>query len=216
MHWYKRYPGDYAADTGHLSLTEHGCYTVLLDHAYSTERPLPKDRAAIYRLARATEPDERAAVDSVLDQFWNEGPDGWTNPKADRVLAEAHERSAKARQSAEHRWKGKPEKMRTHMRTQSEGICEPVCESDANQSPESRNQYLESTVQNPENIYIRRPEEILAELDAARAAVKADCTMVQQLWAADIGATITVDVTKAATLIALQAEYHGATGECLR
>ena len=39
MNWYKRYIGDYQRDTGHLSMVEHGSYTLMLDTYYATGRP---------------------------------------------------------------------------------------------------------------------------------------------------------------------------------
>ena len=142
MIWYKRFPGDYLSKTQHLSLAGHGAYCLMLETYYATERPLPRDRAARYRLLRAFDPDEREAVDSVLAEFWIEGPDGWVNQKATEVMAEARDRSDTARKSANHRWRkdanADANAVRPHMRTQSEGTCESVCESDANQKSEAR------------------------------------------------------------------------------
>jgi uncharacterized protein YdaU (DUF1376 family) len=70
MNFYSRFPGDYQRDTNHLTLCEHGAYAVLLDVYYSTERPLPSDMAALYRVCRAMDEAERAAVKSVVDQFF--------------------------------------------------------------------------------------------------------------------------------------------------
>lgn len=72
MHYYQRHLGDYAKDTMHLSLLEHGVYTILLDWSYATERPLPPDPVAIYRICRATSAVEKRAVDSILDEFFKE------------------------------------------------------------------------------------------------------------------------------------------------
>lgn len=76
MNFYKRYPGDYIRDTAHLSLMEHGAYTLLLDHCYSTERSLPADPQALFRICRAFSPEEQAAVVSAADQFFPLGDDG--------------------------------------------------------------------------------------------------------------------------------------------
>ena len=154
MIWYKKFPADYLGKTPHLSLAEHGAYNVMLDIVYATERPLPKDRAAVYRLLRAFDPDERKAVNSVLDEFWEETPGGWTNAKADQVMAEARGRSDMARKSANRRWRNdanadanalrpQSEGNAVAVRTQSEGTCESVCESDANQKSEARLQSQE-------------------------------------------------------------------------
>jgi uncharacterized protein YdaU (DUF1376 family) len=51
MNYYERHLGDYAKDTGHLSLLEHGVYTLLLDRYYATESGIPEDQG--HRIARA-------------------------------------------------------------------------------------------------------------------------------------------------------------------
>ena len=38
MNYYERHLGDYARDTGHLSMLEHGAYSLLLDRYYATRR----------------------------------------------------------------------------------------------------------------------------------------------------------------------------------
>ena len=108
VNFYKRFPGDYMRDTAHLSLAEHGVYSVLLDAYYATESPLPLHREAVYRMARATTTDDRLAVDSVLKQFWKEQPNGWHNTRANEEIRKynnqreantqvAHDREAKKR-----------------------------------------------------------------------------------------------------------------------
>src|SRR5574340_208016 len=51
MNFYKRHLGDYAKHAGHLSMLEHGAYTLLLDRYYTTERPIAS-RAEAYRCCR--------------------------------------------------------------------------------------------------------------------------------------------------------------------
>lgn len=70
MHYYQRHIGDYAKDTGHLSLMEHGVYAVLLDWAYGTERGLPDDDTAIFRICRATTAAEKRAVRNIVAEFF--------------------------------------------------------------------------------------------------------------------------------------------------
>jgi len=70
MNFYKRFIGDYGRDTGQLTLAEHGAYTLMLDSFYATEKPLPKDKKALYRLLRAETEPEKRAVDHVATQFW--------------------------------------------------------------------------------------------------------------------------------------------------
>ena len=102
MNYYKRHLGDYAKDTKHLSLAEHGAYTLLLDYYYSTERPIPDERCE--RIANAYADAERTAVRNVLREFFIETPDGWTNARADEVISEFYGKSLKAKESAKARW----------------------------------------------------------------------------------------------------------------
>ena len=105
MNYWKRFIGDYQRDTGHLSMVEHGAYTLMLDVHYATERPLPTDRRALYRLLRAIEETEQAAIDAVLDEFWTETEDGWVNGRAREEIAAANAVSDAARMRAHKRWR---------------------------------------------------------------------------------------------------------------
>lgn len=90
MNFYHRYPGDYMRDTKHLSLAEHGAYSLLLDTYFSTEEPLPRDYEGLYRICSAMTKAEKAAVKSVVDQFFPVAQDGKRhNKRADKVIAEA-------------------------------------------------------------------------------------------------------------------------------
>jgi len=93
MNYYPRYPGDYLRDTAHLSLVEHGVYTILLDHYYSREQPLPADIEQLIRIARATVEYEQAAVRSVAEEFFPiDSRDGLRhNRRADEELQKWHD-----------------------------------------------------------------------------------------------------------------------------
>jgi uncharacterized phage protein (TIGR02220 family) len=123
MNYYPHHIGDYAKDTAHLSMLEDAAYRRMLDVTYATERPLPLDQQAIYRLVRARTHAERMAVDVVLGEFWTEGPDGWHNARADKEIAKAQEKSQKARGSAEKRWHSESDAKASDgaMRSHSEG-----------------------------------------------------------------------------------------------
>jgi uncharacterized protein YdaU (DUF1376 family) len=98
--WWPRYVGDYQRKTAHLSLIEHGAYTLLLDHYYSTAKPLPANASVLHRVCRAFAPDEQGAVQSVLDQFFTLEPDGYHNKKADKELLKRGEISKKRQNAA--------------------------------------------------------------------------------------------------------------------
>jgi uncharacterized protein YdaU (DUF1376 family) len=100
-HWYPRYSGDYARKTAHLSLVEHGAYTLLMDYYY-TSGPIPisdtpnqgsfdvsfdvssDDR--LFRICRALDDRERRAVISVLKQFFVIENGCWINKRAEEEL----------------------------------------------------------------------------------------------------------------------------------
>jgi uncharacterized protein YdaU (DUF1376 family) len=101
VNYYRRYLGDYARDTMHLSMIEHGAYTVLLDSYYGSEKPLPDDYESLYRICRAMKKPEQEAVRKVADAFFKVSEDGLRhNPRADREIATAQATIAKQRESA--------------------------------------------------------------------------------------------------------------------
>lgn len=87
MNFYKRHLGDYAKDAGHLSMLEHGAYTLLLDRYYTTEAPIPEVDA--YRITRARLKDEIAATDAVLREFFKLIDGVYTNKRADEEIGRA-------------------------------------------------------------------------------------------------------------------------------
>lgn len=85
--WFAWYPGDYSRDTAHLSMMEDGAYRRLLDHYYSTGRPLPSDNEQLFRICRAFTAAEQQAVGNVLQQFFQlENGDVFTNGRVEREL----------------------------------------------------------------------------------------------------------------------------------
>lgn len=105
MNYYKHYLGDYARDTAHLSLLEHGAYRVLLDTYYATERSLPADKASLYRICKAFSAAERKAVDAVAEQFFPLNGDGSRhNVRADEELVLARSFSEVQARRAQSRW----------------------------------------------------------------------------------------------------------------
>ena len=97
MNYYERHLGDYARDTAHLSMLEHGAYGLLLDRYYSTEAGIPADQA--HRLARARSKDERAAVDAVLGEFFTLLDGIWINGRAEREVVRAQTKIKAAREN---------------------------------------------------------------------------------------------------------------------
>jgi uncharacterized protein YdaU (DUF1376 family) len=99
MNFYKHFIGDYQRDTMHLSFAEDAAYRRLLDVYYATENPLPADPDPLCRIARAFTDAERAAVDSVVRQFFKRDGDVLRNARADREIAEAQPKIKAAREN---------------------------------------------------------------------------------------------------------------------
>lgn len=95
VNYWERHIGDYARDAGHLSMLEHGAYTLLLDRYYSTEQPIPADQA--HRICRARSKEERAAVDTVLAEFFQLVDEQWVNGRASREVLKAQTKIEAAR-----------------------------------------------------------------------------------------------------------------------
>ena len=107
MHYYQHNISDYRADTGHLTLLEHGCYHQLLDQYYLNEEPLPLDIDKIFRLLTARTQDEKDAIKNVLKDFFVETQAGFIQRRCDNEIKFYHERidsaAAAGRKSAEKR-----------------------------------------------------------------------------------------------------------------
>lgn len=133
MNYYEHHLGDWAAATGHLTWDEDMAYTRLLRAYYHHERSIPDGQQ--YRLAKASTPAQRKAVDQVLAEFFELREGHHHQKRADAEIARYQDKQRKAKASAEARWSqsgrnanASPDAMRTH----SEG--------NALQTPDTRHQ----------------------------------------------------------------------------
>ncbi|OZI57880.1 YdaU family protein [Bordetella genomosp. 1] len=97
MNYYPHHIGDYLTATAHLSWLEDAAYRRLLDLYYSREQALPEDIAQACRLVRAQGDDERAAVATVLHEFFDLGAEGWTHSRCDGEIERARAAAERAR-----------------------------------------------------------------------------------------------------------------------
>lgn len=97
MNYYERHLGDYAKDTAHLSMIEHGAYGLLLDRYYATDAGIPAVQA--HRLARARTDEERQAVDAVLEEFFVLIDGVWINHRAEEEIEKASQRIKAAQEN---------------------------------------------------------------------------------------------------------------------
>lgn len=105
--WFPHYVGDYMRDTGHLTLIEDGAYRRLLDYYYTSGKPLSEDLKQLYRVCRAFDQEEQAAVKTVLAQFFKLKNGLYHNSRADIELKKAEILSETQRLNVEKRWNKK-------------------------------------------------------------------------------------------------------------
>lgn len=108
--WMPLYIGDYLADTGHLTTTEHGAYLLLLMQAWTRSGRLPDDDERLRRMARLTPQEWRRSRDT-LRAFWVSDGAELQQPRLTREIARVESVSQERRQAgaigAEKRWKNK-------------------------------------------------------------------------------------------------------------
>lgn len=90
MNFYKHHIGDYAQATAHLSFAEDAAYSRLLRKYYAEEAPIPAELKVAQRLVGARTREEKDAVETVLEEFFELQDDGWHNKRADEEIAAAH------------------------------------------------------------------------------------------------------------------------------
>lgn len=113
MNYFEHHIGDYDEATAHLTACEDGIYCRLIRKYMATEKPLPPDLKALQRLVRARSRDEKEAVQTVLEEFFELREDGWHQHRCDETIARYQDKQRKAQASANARWSAH--------RTQSEG-----------------------------------------------------------------------------------------------
>ncbi|QYG03875.1 YdaU family protein [Massilia sp. NP310] len=168
MNYYEHHIGDYAEATSHLTFIEDAAYSRLIRKYYAQEKPLPADLKAVQRLVGARTKEEREAVDTVLNEFFQLDEDGWHNGRCDaeiaRYMGKTDGREAKRANERErqrrHRERRKElfEQLRGHgivpdfetstddlvtmlSRAQSQDVTQPVTrDATATQSPDTSHQ----------------------------------------------------------------------------
>ena len=104
INYYPFHIGDYVSATRHLSWEEDAAFRRLLDTYYTTEKPIPLDHRQACRLVMAQTESQREAVRTVLEEFFEQTPDGWVNKRADTEIEAMREKQQKQRDKANKRW----------------------------------------------------------------------------------------------------------------
>jgi uncharacterized protein YdaU (DUF1376 family) len=86
MNYYQHHIRDYDAATSHLSWDQDLAYTRLIRWYYRKEQPIPADLQEACRQVRATSKGQRAAVATVLREFFELRDDGWHHTTCDDAI----------------------------------------------------------------------------------------------------------------------------------
>lgn len=135
MNFFKLYIGDYQRDTADLSLAEHGAYLLMLQHYYATERPLPQGKA-LHRMLRATDREEREAIDTIVARFWQVSDAGLVNDRADVEIRKAEHQRTVNREIGKRGGRPKQTERETESVIESVSESEPI--DNPNQTPDTR------------------------------------------------------------------------------
>lgn len=156
MNYYERHLGDYAKDTAHLTMIEHGAYSLLLDRYYGTEQGIPADQA--HRVARARTREEKQAVDAVLGEFFTLVDGIWINQRAEEEIVKAQGKIKAAQENGKRGGRPKKNPIGSETETQEKPIgfyagSETETQEKAHQAPSTKHQTpegLQAAVEQPE------------------------------------------------------------------
>ena len=162
MNYYERHLGDYAKDTAHLSMIEHGAYTLLLDRYYATEQGIPEDQA--HRVARARTKEEKAAVDTVLAEFFTLVDGIWINSRTVQEIEKAQGKIKAAQENGKKggRPKNRTERVENKTQEKPSGLLlglENKTQEKAHQTPDTS--YSEAKASGGEPPKVTDPDEII-------------------------------------------------------
>ncbi|MCQ9378824.1 YdaU family protein [Methyloversatilis sp. XJ19-49] len=86
MNYYEHHIGDYDQATAHLTACEDGIYSRLIRWYMASESPLPADIKLIQRRVRAHSREEKSAVQTILDEFFELTDDGYRQHRCDEEI----------------------------------------------------------------------------------------------------------------------------------
>lgn len=139
MNYYEHHLGDYAKDTSHLTMIEHGAYRLLLDRYYGTEKGIPASQ--IHRIAQARTKEEKVAVDAVVGEFFELVDGVYINNRAEAEITKAQSKIKSAQENGKRG--GRPKKNPDETHKKPSGLFvgyENETQTKAHQTPDTRHQ----------------------------------------------------------------------------
>ena len=91
MNYYPHHIGDFNTRTLHLSRLERGIYRDMRDLYFDKEAPLLADTGRLFRLLRVSTPEEIAAAQNVLEDFFVLTDAGWVDADAEAQIQAYYE-----------------------------------------------------------------------------------------------------------------------------
>lgn len=201
MNFYKHHLGDYDGATAHLSWDEDMAYWRLLRAYYRREQAIPDGEK--YRLSRTSARAHRAAVDAVLNEFFELRDGLWHNARADEEITAYQAQATTNRRIA----KTRTIKRIVHGPSDGSSPDRPTI-SPPNQEPETRNQKSSSTADGLEPTAATQIAIALRSMGVKNASAMNPDVIA---WA-DAG--VTVEQAREAARIAIEDRHvtHPATG----
>jgi uncharacterized protein YdaU (DUF1376 family) len=148
LHYYQFNIGDYRKDTVHLSRLEHSIYRDLIDWYYLDEAPIPLEIQPVSRRLRLTSDEERAALEAVLNDFFEPTDEGWRHARIDEDIKNYQGKCETNRAIALQREARK----RTKRAEDSTSRARDVTKREPNHKPITNNQEPSNTLQRPEGV----------------------------------------------------------------
>ena len=173
MNYVQFHIGDWDSSTRLLSPVEKGIYIDLLMLYYSLERPLM--RSECDRIARAYATEEKAALEYILDRFFDLDGESYVHARCEKEIAVCREKSEKAAKSAKSRWL----KVQSQCERNANAV-QTQCQGNANQEPITNNQEVTTTKEKvekekaPRAPLVSMPAELPAEWEASALEARAD------------------------------------------
>jgi len=185
MNYFKMHIGDYNSHTMHLSESEDLAYRRMIEWCYLHEKPLPKDISDIAMLVRMKK--KTKVIKSVLEQFFEEGKDGFYNKRVSAELKKYQSKSLKAKESANQRW----HKSSKTKASANANALQTECEGNANHKPITNNHINNNVEDSNESPTSKsESEEDLNLANQMYEAIKQDLPKLKkpnfQKWARDI------------------------------
>lgn len=158
MNYYPFHIGDFRSGCIHMSPLERWLYRDMLDVMYDTEKPLPTDLEALYRLVGAKADEHKAAVVSVLEAKFIRTESGYTQVRVSEELARYKKKGDNAKHANNVRWGKTPNSIQS----------DPDQIPTSNQEPVTSNQEPKKTTLSgrPDDSQVIQAKEVLQYLNA--------------------------------------------------